>query len=106
MADTLALSQADQALYRLGQLDRIESQAVFEYQLHVLDVLDVLRWVTGDDHEIGRHARCDRADAAVFSQVDRAVLRRDVNGLDVRETGLNQELQPALVTESRQDTAE
>src|SRR6185437_10785361 len=53
--------------------------------LHLLDVIDVLRRVTRDDHEIRRHARRNGADAVVFTQVDRAILGRDVDGLDGRE---------------------
>src|SRR6185312_12886239 len=106
LGHTWALSQADQALHRLGQLDRIKSHPVLEYPLHLLDVIDVLRRVTRDDHEIRRHARRNGADAVVFTQVDRAILGRDVDGLDGRETCLDQKLEPTLVAESRQDTAE
>src|SRR3989441_2033141 len=58
-----------------------------------------------DHHKIRRLARCERADALQLAEELSAVRRGDVNGLDGREAGINQQLDFALVAESGDDAA-
>jgi len=89
------LSQADHALHRLGQLDRIESQTVFEYQLHHSAMSSM--FCAGLPAMITRSAAMPaaiEAYAVVFTQINRAILGRDVDGLDGRETRLDKKVRP------------
>src|ERR1700744_2720005 len=95
-----------QALHRLGQFLRVETNAVLEYELNIFDVLDVLRGIARNDHQIGRLAGGDRADLIAFAQISGAILCGDMNGLDWREACLDQQLQSPLIAIAGQNTTE
>src|ERR1041384_6544061 len=87
------------------QLLGVEADAVLEHDLDVLDVLDPGRRIALDHDEVGVLADRDAADPVLAAEVDRAVERRDLDRLDRREPGLDEELDLALVAEAGDDAA-
>src|SRR5713101_7578937 len=85
-----SLTQTDGPAYRLDQLWRIVPDALLEDELRLLDVLDLLRRIPLDQHQVGELAWRDGADP----------LR-----LHRREARLDQELHPALIAEASQGAA-
>ena len=67
--------QAHQHDGGLNQLRRIESHAIFENQLNLLHVFNLLRRVATQHHQIGGLARRNRSDARVSADVLEQVLR-------------------------------
>ena len=65
------------------------------------DVIDLLRRISVDEHQIGRLARSDRSDRRVFAEIDRAVLRRNVDRLDRSEACLDQQFKFAMIAKPR-----
>ena len=62
--------QANQLGGGLNQLRRIETHAIFEDQLNLLHVFNLLRRVVAQHHQIGGFARRNRSDARISAHVD------------------------------------
>jgi hypothetical protein len=62
--------QANQLGGGLNQLRRIETHAIFEDQLNLFDVFNLLRRVAAQHYQIGSLARRNRSDARVSAHVD------------------------------------
>src|SRR5205823_14709453 len=83
---------AEPPLHRLEQLRGVVADAVLEHDPDVLDIADPARRVALDDDEVGVLAAGDAADAILLAGIDRAVERGDLDRLDRREPGLDQQL--------------
>src|SRR5262249_50860273 len=85
------------AFHRRQQLFGIEPDPVLEHDLDVLDIGDPGRWVALDHDEVGALADRDASDPIVATEVLRTVERGDLDRLDRREPGLDEQLDLALV---------
>src|SRR2546425_5720736 len=94
------------APHRLQELGRIVSHAVLEHDLDVLDIRDATSWIALHHHQVRVLANGDRADLILAAEKGRAVQGRDVNGLDRREPGLDQQLDLPLIPEAGDVTGE
>ena len=48
--------------HRFDQLRGIVANPIFEYRLHLLDIIDLLRWIALDNHKVCLFAGSDGAD--------------------------------------------
>ena len=83
--------QPDSAAGGLDQLGGVVAHAVLENGLHVLNVGNVFRRIAFDDDDVGLLAGDDAADLVGNAEPLRAVEGSDLNGLNRREAGLDQE---------------
>src|SRR5579864_2025505 len=94
------LVESYRAANRLNQFCRIISDAILENDFHLLDVLDFRGGVAVNHSEVGGFSRGQRANAIVFSEEFRAILRGDMNGLDGSEARFDEQFDFSLVAET------
>ena len=87
---------AERARCRRYQLFRIVGDAIFEHELHVAHIRDLLRRVALHDDEVGLQAFSNASHGAIVEEFC-AVRSRDRNGLLRTESGGHEELEPALI---------
>ena len=90
----------DLSLHRRDELGRVVADAFLEHEGDFADVGDLRGRISVDDDEVGLLADGDRSDAVGASEVRRAVERADLDGLERRESALDEQLELALVGES------
>ena len=88
------------SVYGIDELLRVIADAVLKDDLDLFNIRNRCGWIAFDDHEVCILAGGDGSDLALLAQVDRPVQGRNSNGLDRRESGLDQKFDFALVTES------
>src|SRR5690348_12396995 len=93
------LLPADYSLHGCNDGRGIVADPIFEHRYHVLYVVDVLRRVAVNEHEIGILADGDRTNRLVASERFRAVERGHLNRLFGRQSALHEQLDIALVAE-------
>src|ERR1700738_4550847 len=100
-----ALPHADRAAHRLDQLRGVVADAVLEDGLHFLDVGDLDRGIAAHDDQVGELAGHKRADAVRLAEEGGAVGGGDVDRLERRKAGLDEQLQLALAAEHGQNAS-
>src|SRR5688572_16740595 len=94
-----------QSLHGLDQLLRVVADAVFEDDLHFLDVENVGGGVSFDNHQVSLFARSDGPDAGVLAQKTRTVETRNLNRFNRRKTCFDQQLNLAQIAEASHNAA-
>src|SRR5579864_2503887 len=104
-SETAHLPEADPARDRGDDLRRVKSHARLEYRVHLPNVPDRRRGISGDDHEIRLLADGKAADPGVSTEVLGAVQGADGDRFERREPRLDEQLRLALVGVAGNDAA-
>src|SRR6185369_2590081 len=97
---------AHHASHRFDQFRGIVSNAVFKYDLHVFNRRNVLGKVAPNHNHVGLLAGFDRSDTPQIAEILGSVVSGDMDRLDGGKTGLNQQLDLALVAEAGDDASD
>ncbi len=105
VAHISTLPEAGAPFDGFDELDRIEADPLLEDSLDVADIGNRRRRIAVDDDEIGLLSDGNRTNRGVTSEVRGAVQRADADRFERRESGLDEQLDLALIRVAGNDAA-
>src|SRR5262249_19753851 len=91
--------EADGACDGVDEFLGVVSDAVFEDEVDVFDLGDFGAGIAFDDHNVSALTGFERTDALGFAEILRAIQSLDADGFERSETGFDEKLDVALITE-------